>query len=546
MLTMPFPLLVLTATGIASLTLLAGVGLSRWRWLAVVAVFAGAFGLLLVRGPATLSFFVDDSFITFRYSQHLADGMGPNWNTEGRVEGYTNFLWMATLAGMAKLGLDIVDAALVLSYLSMGATYFFVYKIWRLWCDDDHASGLNHPVALAVPLLLLALNPGVAFWAFSGMETPLFMALITAGAYFHYVETRRAGLPWSAVILAAAAMTRPEGLVAAAVTGLFKTASLASAEDRGPAIRNAARWAAVFLLLYGSYFLWRYTYYDYLLPNTFYAKVDLSMALVSRGFDYLYRFGVAFHVLLAFAGAAFLLGRARLRQDALHLVTLCGLMLATVAIEGGDFFFYGRFIVPLLPLLYLAGSAGIATQLTRRFPNSARLGIAAIGLGLVGLSLLANSNNLGTRIRVDNEKETSIERRLFGEWASENTPADYTIAAYAVGNIGYYSNRNVLDLLGLNDVVIAHTDVSDFGIGPAGHEKHNVDYVLEQVLPEIIYRADAEPSPQDAASFVGQYVLLPASARLMNDPRLWELYDVRSIQIEGLWFNILQRIDTLD
>jgi len=38
---------------------------------------------------------------------------------------------------------------------------------------------------------------------------------------------------------------------------------------------------------------------------------------------------------------------------------------------------------------------------------------------------------------------------------------------------------------------------------------------------------------------------VPARDRLFADERLWERYDVVSIQIDGVWYNLLQRADTI-
>ena len=217
---MSFPLYVLTSSAIAAVTMLAVLSLSGRRWFAVLAAFAGATALLLVHGPLYFDFYADDAYITLRYSQHLADGLGPNWNSEGRVEGYTTFLWMGTLAGLGKLGVDLVDASRALGFLSLLATFAAVYGIWRLWGGEQppaENNGLRSPALLAATLLGLALTDGIAFWGFSGMETPLFMALLTWSAYLYMAERRGAlreqrderlmVLPWSALVLAATAMT---------------------------------------------------------------------------------------------------------------------------------------------------------------------------------------------------------------------------------------------------------------------------------------------------------------------------------------------------
>jgi hypothetical protein len=42
----------------------------------------------------------------------------------------------------------------------------------------------------------------------------------------------------------------------------------------------------------------------------------------------------------------------------------------------------------------------------------------------------------------------------------------------------YYSELKAIDMLGLNDVTIAHTQVA-MGTGQAGHEKFNTEYVIK-------------------------------------------------------------------
>ena len=189
---MPFPLFVLVSSAIAAPTVAATLLLARRPQLAVLAALAGATGLLLFHGPAYFDYYADDAYITLRYSRHLADGLGPDWNATGHVEGYTSFSWMALLAAMAKLGFDLVFAARLLATLAMVATFGILYRIWRLWADDEPESGIDHPLVLAAALLALALSDAVPFWGFSGMETPLFMALLTTSAYL-YLRERRTG-----------------------------------------------------------------------------------------------------------------------------------------------------------------------------------------------------------------------------------------------------------------------------------------------------------------------------------------------------------------
>ncbi|MCH7697628.1 MAG: hypothetical protein IH865_01630 [Chloroflexi bacterium] len=544
---MSFPLYVLTVSLLAIATA-GGVLLARQqRLLAAAIALLGATAILLIHGPFYFDFYADDALITLRYSQHLADGQGPNWNSDGRVEGYTTFLWMGTHAGLAKIGFDVVEMSRVLGLAAVVGTMLIMHRTWSMWSDDEPAGDFASPLVIAAAIIALALTDGVAFWGFSGMETAAFMALLTLSAFLFLREQRAGGLPWSAVALAATAMTRPEGLIAIAVSGAFLVIRAGFASDRREALLRLASWSAVLLVLYGSYFAWRYTYYDHLLPNTFYAKVEPTSALYERGLDYVWTYAFRYQLLPLLGGVAVLLTNVRLRSDAAYVLVLTAAMLAGVVIEGGDDFPHGRMIIPILPLVYVAGLAGLATLLGRLSTSAIRSGvIAAAVLTLGAVSLFHASLELAGP--VEHERQAQRGREVLGRWLSDNTPPDYTIAAFAVGAIGYYGERDVLDLLGLNDVVIAHSDVPDFGTGLAGHEKYNIDYVLDNVLPEIIITNDAQPGPLTTEAFrVLAAVPSPVVARnaLFADLRLWQLYDVRSVKIDGLWFNFLQRKDTL-
>ncbi|MEX0785635.1 MAG: hypothetical protein WD939_03265 [Dehalococcoidia bacterium] len=541
---MSFALFVLASCAIAVATVVSARALRGRPGLAVLAAFAGATGLVLVHGPLYFDYYADDSFITLRYAKHLAEGLGPNWNSDGRVEGYTTFLWMGTLGGFAKLGADLVQVSRLLGFFAIVATFFGVYKIWQLWGDDEPGGALQSPVLLAAVLLGLALTDGVAFWGFSGMETPLFMALLTIGAYLHFRERRGSAVPWSAFVFAAAAMTRPEGLIAAGVTVAFVASELATAHDRRTALRRLALWAGVFVALYGTYFIWRFSYYGYLLPNTYYAKVGLNLDALDRGLRYLSTSGLQYHLGVLFVGAALLFADVRRRPEAAYVVALCGVLLAAVALEGGDT--HGRFIVPLLPLLLLAGLAGFAMLLERaKLQPAHALVITTAALSFGGLALLPASDDPVVRLW----PRALEERRELGVWLNDNTPADFTIADFAVGATAYYaSDRDVLDLLGLNDVVIAHTDVPDMGKGIVGHERYNADYVFDEVRPEIVVLGQPYTRPltkEELQEGVRKTSLFAASYVILTDARLWESYEVRALFTGGRWVHFMQLQETV-
>jgi hypothetical protein len=546
---MSFPVFLIVAAVISGATVVGTWRLREQPLYALVVVAIGGTALLLLHGRY-FDYYADDAFITLRYSRNLADGLGPVWNRGERVEGYTTFLWMLMHAGFAKAGLNLVSVSLALSLVSLIATTLLVIGLWRVLASEEPAkTKLRSPVVPAVAVLALGLIDGVAFWGFSGMETPLTMTLITASVYLYLLE-RRGQAPFytSAVVLAAAAMTRPEALVLVPVTGVFKLWAAIASEHRARDLRRVAMWGALFAGLYGAYFLWRYNYYGEFFPNTYYAKVEGTLNVLRRGSDYVRSNGLNYQMLPLLIGLGILAANRRTRMDGAYLLALVGAWFAAVAYEGGDAFPHGRFIVPVLPLLFLGGLYGLTILLewvTRS--NSRRLAWLAPALVLGCLVLAATPWDDGVSPLLRGERRIPQERRELGLWLKHTVPADYTVGVYAAGAVSYYSELPTLDLFGLNDAIIAHTAVDDFGLGIPGHERYNLDYVLEVARPNIIVMTDAGPVLPNRESWERSPPGPIAGINfLIHDPRLWEQYEAVSIGYkDDTWFNFLVRRDSL-
>src|SRR6185436_20933064 len=87
----------------------------REAWAALPAGERVAFGLALawlaVAEAAFAGVTYDDAWISLRYAEHLAGGLGWVFNPGERVEGASNPLWVLGLAGATALGLPAMTAA---------------------------------------------------------------------------------------------------------------------------------------------------------------------------------------------------------------------------------------------------------------------------------------------------------------------------------------------------------------------------------------------------------------------------------------------------
>ncbi|MFQ5416688.1 MAG: hypothetical protein ACE5FL_06525, partial [Myxococcota bacterium] len=250
------------------------------------ALLAGAMLLALAAQIPAWMWVVDDAGISFSYARSLAEGHGLVAQPGAeRVEGYSNPLWVVLLSLWELAGVGGFVASKVMGVVFGMACIPLVWRIAR-WSRPDRDE--------MVPLLAayaLALNAIFAIWNTSGLENSLFNVLLAAGAWRVLVEIRTRGFPWSGLLFAGVALTRPEGALYALAAGAA-AAIFARADGRG------RRPAYVWLLVFGVPFLAvraaSFHYFAWPLPNTYYAKLSGVIAAPldwsGRGWTYLRAF----------------------------------------------------------------------------------------------------------------------------------------------------------------------------------------------------------------------------------------------------------------
>ncbi|HEY0785935.1 MAG TPA: hypothetical protein VGD62_08680, partial [Acidobacteriaceae bacterium] len=200
-----------------------------------------------------------------RYAQHLVEGHGITWNVGERpVEGATDFLFLVVLAGWIKGShlSPIVAGRVMLAAMHVASVAWLYVASRRLF---------GAHVALAAGLALyLATGPGLLH-ASNDFSPPFYglaalMAWSVACAALVSGPTRRRALLFALLALVVG-LIRPDGVLLA----FFMTAALVYSL-RGASRQLVLATVAVFVALGGAYFLWRFHYFGYLLPNPFYKK----------------------------------------------------------------------------------------------------------------------------------------------------------------------------------------------------------------------------------------------------------------------------------
>ena len=217
-------------------------------------------------------FLTDDAFISFRYTRNLLEGHGLVFNPGEYVEGYTNFLWILELAAIwGVFGLRPEHAA---PWLSVAYTIGTVAAM--LWWVVRSPSLRNRGLVGWMALGLLCSSATFAVWTSGGgLETRQFTFFIVAAVVcLSLYANSRAGLLTASFCLAAAELTRPEGLLLAACCFAWFAVQRLVTEGRVNArlLRQLVYLVAPFLILVAAHFLFRYSYYGEWLPNTYYAK----------------------------------------------------------------------------------------------------------------------------------------------------------------------------------------------------------------------------------------------------------------------------------
>jgi hypothetical protein len=499
----------------------------RYRHLLVLALLSSAI-LAFAYQSLSYRYLSDDAFISFRYAQNWAKGSGPVYNTGDRVEGYTNFLWMAILTGLYRLGADIVLSARGLGFGLGVAIILLTYRFSLRW-----HSACSFWTVLAPGLL--ALNLSFAVWAIAGLETHLFTFLVLLAAFLHLDELREPSrFPWSAVALAMCVMTRPDGLVFVGLTGLHRLWI-----HRGRISRQDVLWGLAFCLLYVPYYVWRLWYYGYPFPNTFYAKVGGGAERLSRGIDYVKGFVVEYGGGPIAVLAVFLVILGRLDRDSKYLALLMGGYAIYVTWVGGDALIEYRFLIVVTPMLYLLIQQSlwriqqwISESMRERGinPKLAVWAFVTAAVVILVYLLVAQPRVQTSRDRVVRTRVRYDALAMIGQWLRGEVPEEASLAVNVAGAVPFYSELTTIDMLGLNDVHIAHRTMPDMGEGLAGHEKHDAEYVLSK-RPTFIAPLPLVKRPLNSEDWhaYDSSVWFPGIGELLNSAELRSLYVPRSL-----------------
>lgn len=451
---------------------------------------------------------VDDAGISFAYARHLAEGHGLTAQPGvPPVEGYSNPLWVFLLAPFCLLGLfDPIATPKLLSLLLVAATFLLLDATLR------RLTGGRTGVSL-VSLLLLAVCTPFVIWTSSGLENPLYAFLFVLLLWIAIREREGlregAGSPgrrhWAllaGLTVAGIALTRPEGMV---YTVLYPLLTLTAT---GRPVRQSLRASAGRLLLYalafaapfGAHFLLRVAYFGDVVPNTYYAKGEMSsrdlldtLTLAPARAEKLLSLtrgvagtrGAAGPLLLAVlaAGSVWLLVRRRFGWGHAALFLFAALPAFVYLLLPKDWMAEFRLATPFFPFFYAFAvllAADLGTALIRD-PERRRLPALASAILAVGLSLvllLGRSTFFAGNPTIPFSDVAHYFGDRYNRYAQDLEVKDASILLPDLGGALWDSKLRVYDLAGLCDRTVAKTR--------GRNQQAFYDYVFGEVRPTFL------------------------------------------------------------
>lgn len=429
----------------------------------VVAALAAivAAGALHDRGMA-----VDDAFISFRYARNLAEGHGLRWNPESApCEGYTNFLYVAIVALGTRLGVEPPAMGLAIGVASAVATILLLASRVR-------GRGAAAPLVLAMVPLFLA-RPELRIHASRGLETLLFgvLAMIQldlAGPLMTSTRPVGSRALVLGIVLFLLCLCRPDGVLLVGCTCAFVILGrrvTVPAQDRQWSRLSVG--VCTLLSLFALYLGWKWRYFGYLLPNSYYAKArsegwpgvaDTASFLREYRVPLLIALGVltvhAFHVARTIRTRALTRGGGGAvdLRPCLGLAT-CVVWLVYCSKIVHEMGFDHRFAYPVVPI----AAAGAALALRDLLSGVRPRPIVEVSSTLVGSAAwLLAFPFLGdevARLRASPEQDryTSMFRRLGTAIRDAGEGRDLTLVCSHAGVTPYEAQAHHVDPGGLVD-----------------------------------------------------------------------------------------------
>lgn len=395
---------------------------------------------------------LDDPWIHLQFAKNLHDyGSFSYFKNEIATSGSTAPLYTLILAA----GFFVTNNEMVLSY-ALGVAFFLMGAIYMFRLSEKLFSGGMSMAVVAT--LLFVLEPRLQWIALSGMETTLFVLLILA-SFYYYVSERPVALGICSGLLL---WTRPEAVIlfaALAADWMYNNFLLTPKKEQSGSARWLGKAAISTLVLGAGYIAFNFVLSGTMLPNTYAAKLKYySAGTTNYPLEVLKYLSQNAQVVLApFAAIgviAVLADLVRRKRNPFLVPVLFsfGLFLA-YWMKLPYLYQNGRYMMPVLPFVVLLGLGGVAMVLSLLKKNVVRdehtVRQIQTVLAVIFIASFAYGSWQNRVTYQDYCKYISDRQVRTARWLHDNLPEDAVIGTHDIGAIAFYSERKIVDMVGL-------------------------------------------------------------------------------------------------
>lgn len=397
---------------------------------------------------------VDDSWIHYRFSDNIRNGHGFSFNPDTPTPGSTAPLWAIMLA-VIDFGYLIPSKIIgIISYIAISIVLYYIAKLM----------GMKPPYPLLIGTGVLV-SGRLAWLAPSGMEITTF-GLVTLAGFLFWNKADKTDTLWlAAVVFGFASLLSPEGYLLLALSGMLWYLLGCKGGDVWVQTGRLFFYYLIGGLIVLPNFLFNYLTAGRFLTSTFYAKsstwgCEAGIAYYSwSAFSFLVDHPTLF--VLAILGLGSIIRTRHLWSE--RLMVLSGAWWLTLSLVYGVLApcisaYYLRYTTPVVPMMILVGGYGGTKlnamlqarqqKLADKINSKERFGL--VPLLIVEGSLLALLPTLlfWAPYHGQSVADINLLNVETGRWLANNTPDDSVLAVNDIGAIGYFSNRQIIDLGG--------------------------------------------------------------------------------------------------
>ena len=434
---------------------------------------------------------IDDANIYLVYARNVANGHGFVFNVGGeRVEGFTSILWTLIsafafrFANHPELILLIINIIMV----SMGIAIALAYLQDEFLGSAE--SQQNKLLWASIFLILLVTSPRYVVWnTITLMENGLWSTLLLITTIFvikDHSSPRSINLGFIPLLILLV-LTRPESMLWGFVFIAILFIRLAFVKSPIAALADLVPSILCFMISVGLMILFQFQYFGYLLPNTYYAKVSPSLVYdIQQGGIYLSKYIISDPIVLlsviaitvsCWNSIAGIFSKKIPNDGSVYLPMIAGVGLLEPLITGGDHFgsfrlYQNIYPIEILCLLYFMSQLFPAYIRIKEFSKAVQWRSKAFQFGSALLLLLvfipsqismwsSVKSEIGVEFEIADygRKSGAFIQQLFS-----SLPKMPSLGVVTSGGIKYSYAGEIVDLMGLNNTVMAHNHGDRKGI----------------------------------------------------------------------------------